>query len=271
MCKKFKFKEFCILISIIASISINVCYGQVNGEIKRWDLRMIEEGPIWHRLLTAYEFADINRYWPETKQDLETIINDYPESQWVDDAALALAIGQATVEEDIPGAIPGLKEIMEQYPDEHTIIDCECSRRYRIDEDWRIIVRNLVWINPDHEVIRTFPFEITGPGLVNYQHLGYLKYFEHLERYPRLTKDTAQVIIMQLLHRMGDLEGEIIEFNDLISRHPDIAESVNADKAAAAEPYSYYIGLKPFGYYPIFRPLHYAYHWMMQIYYSNGM
>ena len=65
---------------------------------KRWDLQMIEEAPIWHRLKIHYFKEPVKEYWPKRKTALQSVITQFPASRWADDAALMLAGGQASIE-----------------------------------------------------------------------------------------------------------------------------------------------------------------------------
>ena len=171
------------IFQIMLANGVSTAYGQEISS-KRWDLQMIEEAPIWHRL-KMYHFFDPIKYWPERKTELQTLINQFPASRWADDAALILAGGQASIEGDRAGALVTLRRVIADYPDGNTIVvnwlpDSGC----RLDEIWLVITGGL---SAKGSVSSSRPFD--RYGTISKGNLEILAYFEHLENIPdaRLT------------------------------------------------------------------------------------
>lgn len=255
-------------LALCAALFVLVCASglayaeQSTADPERWDLRIIEEEPIWRYLLVQYGSGPAEKYWPERKAALQTVIREYPDSQWADDAAVMLACGQATMEGDIPGGIAALRAVMEKYPLEHTIVEYW---------DWHtsgsgcIIAPDWLYVVPAHVSRRnpSFPSELVA-------------YFEHLEKYPRLTKDIAQYLIAYMLSYQGNKVGAIAELEDLISRYPDLAAINAADREEAARemaagPDGWFIIQDPgWEKLPLWRPQYRAYISLMGWYGDQG-
>ena len=137
--------------------------GQSVANTPRWDLKMIEEAPIWKHLLNSYPYADQARYWPERKAALEQVVMKYPKSQWADDAALVLACGKHDFENDANGAIRDLKNIGSTYPDGQTIVvEWFLGERCEFDDVWLRSQGGLVFLNPDDTIRIAKPFDRAG-------------------------------------------------------------------------------------------------------------
>jgi len=203
----------CIAIFILFGMSVLTHAQNISTDPERWDLRMIEEEPIWFNLFANYYFAEKGKYWNDTKVKLKTIINEYPESRWIDDAELMLAGGKASFEGDIQGAIDILEDIIEKYPASQTVVtywapDSGC----RFDMDW---MYSVAFIMGGKAFDRY--------GTINKYDRALLYYFEHLEKYPRFTKDVAKFIIALMLSQQGDMVGAITELESLIAINPDLS------------------------------------------------
>lgn len=237
---------------------------QFAGTAERWDLRIIDEAPIWSGLLVDYAYADRAKHWPDRKAALQTTVDEFPESRWADDARLLLAGGQASIEGDVTGAIASLRAAMDKYPLEQTVVgswapDLGCL----FDAAWLSEAPGLVILDADGSVRATHPYD--RDGLLSPQDRETLAYFAHLERHPRLTKDTAQLIIAQMLFHQGEVTAAIAGLEALISRYPDLAAINAADREAAANPDGYLIAHEPIWYLkPIWRPQYQAYCYLME-------
>ena len=237
---------------------------------QRWDLRMIEEAPIWDYLLVKYGYAAHAKYWPERKAALQTIVNEVPDSRWADDAALILACGKADFEGDANGAVAALREVIKKYPDGHTIVD-EWSppEGCRLDQAWLMWVGGLVFLNPDRTIGVSRPFD--RDGKISQEEREILAYFDHLEKHPKLTIDVAQCFIADKLWRQGKLAGATAELEAIIARHPDLAAINAADRQAAVQADGYLIGhVPPNETTPVWRPEYDAYLWLSGLYQAQG-
>jgi len=215
--------------------------GESALETPRWDLMMIKEAPIWKHLLNSYVYADPAKYWPERKAALEQVVAKYPESQWADDAALVLACGRCDFENDPKGAIHALKDIGSTYPDGQTIVvEWFIGERCIFDDVWLRSQGGLVFLNPDDTIRITKPFDRDGE--ISQGENEVLTYFEHLGKYPRSTKVTAEVFIAQQLLREGDTDAAISAMQAITSDSTGyLSKIVTADGVAASGPYGYYI------------------------------
>ncbi len=233
------FTIFCVGILFINPISAR---GQnIPGSNERWDLLMIKEAHIWNNLLTNYAYSDHKRYWPERKKALLKVINEFPGSQWADDAALILACSKASFENNTLGAIADLKKVIENYPDEQTIVvDWSPHDGCIFDDTWLMWQGGLVFFNQDGTVRTTKNFN--RDGNISPLEKEVLAYFNHLERYPRLTKVTAQLFISKILSYKGDKTGSINALKNITSESANYLPLIsNTDRIAASKPYGYYI------------------------------
>ena len=212
-------------------------------EPQRWDERMINEADVWKNLLPYYYYANKTSYWPERKQALMKIINEFPESQWVDDALLLMTDEKAVIENNIDGAILELRNIQKNYPNESTIIvywfdDFGCQ----IDRTWMMWVPSLIARDENNNVIRTYPFD--SDNNIDERELEVITFFEHLEKYPERTKDVAQYIIALMLAQKGDAEGAIHELEALLA-NKNLREIKTIDYEASKSPHGYLIESVP--------------------------
>ena len=137
-----------------------------------------------------------------------------------------------------------------------------------LDEAW-LSHRDLVLLNPDGSIRWSRPFG--RDGKISREEREILMYFEHLEKYPRLTKDVAQWIIAQMFCHQGDFVRAISELEAMIARYPNLAAITAADSEAANKPYGYLIGHEfPDESRPIWRPQYSAYIRLMDLYQSQG-
>jgi tetratricopeptide (TPR) repeat protein len=207
---------------------------------ERWDLQMIKEAPIWKNLLVNYAYADHKKFWPERKKALETILEQFPESRWADDAALVLACGKASFENNMDGAISALKKVAEIYPYGRTIVvEWDPQDGCRFDDTWLMWQGSLVFLNPDGTARTSKPFHRYGE--ISPLEKEALAYFNHLDQFPRSTKVTAQFFISEMLGLKGDKVGAVAVLEEIVSRSASYLPQINkADRGAASQPEGYY-------------------------------
>lgn len=240
-----KISSIFVLIFFTAGIGLFFpfsCSGeQSSAYTGRWDLRMIEEAPIWKNLLVNYSYAEHRKFWPERKRALEKILDKFPDSRWADDAALILACGKASFENDPNGATADLKKVVEQYPSGHTIVtywDPEDGCRF--DDTWLMWQGGLVFLNPDGTTRTAKPFHRNGE--ISQLEKEALAYFKHLEKYPKPTAVMAQLFISQILGLKEDMAGTIAVLEKIVSSSAAYLARINkADRIAASQSDGYYI------------------------------
>lgn len=239
--KKKDYIPFLYLV-LVGIMSFFVYGEQPPPDPNRWDLRMIQEAPMWMPLVVDYAASPRVKHWPERRAAIEKIVKEYPDSRWADDAALVLAGGKASFENDISGAIADLKKIIENYPNGDTIVggwgpEWGCS----LDATWLRARGGLVTLHPDDTIRSARPFDRDG-RISQRHHREYLAYFEHRARYPVATKIAAKFIIARIFYHTGDIEAAISTLEEIVSdSRAYIDEMVRADGEAALEPYGYHI------------------------------
>ena len=233
----------------------NFAHGQ---EIRsqRWDLRMEAEIEIWKNIRLYSSVNSAN--WPERKSRLEKVINQFPTSQWADDAALMLAGGQAAVDGNTESAIAALRQVMESYPSERTIV-----------VGWNLYsgcALEHIWMMVTVPILSRSSTRDRGN-----QWLEIIAYFEHLEKYPRRTVDVAQSMIAQMLYRQGDVKGAIVALEAIIDRAGDLKTLVAADNQLAKRPNVHLVSrLYRHAFREVDRPQYFAYRDLMRLYQSQS-
>jgi len=247
---------------------------QGSTSLPRWDLMMIEEAHIWNPFTWFYNGAryDTTGYlatnWNKRKVAIQAILEAHPESQWADDAALCLACIQ-TAEGNLQGAIRALEEVMERYPEGHTVVEfCAPYKGYILDENWLFLVWEAVQYHTDGEIQRSTPFDQNGE--FDPMERAILRYFAHLEEYPRLTVDTAQMALASLLYR-EDRDKADAELQAMLTRHSDLASLIEADRRAAADPDGHIVAVDIFTHrYRLYRIPCYGLRSLWQSYEARG-
>jgi len=230
-----------LVLGIVGAMGHAVCAGQPMPSANRWDLVMIKEAPIWKNLLKNYGHAPHEKYWPDRKVALEEVVSQYPNSQWADDAALILACAKADSENDTVGAIAGLQNVVKAYPNAQSIVVFwDPAIACVFDRTWLMWQGGLVFLNPDKTIRSAKPFDRHGE--ISQTESEALAYFEHLEKYPRSTKVTAQFFIAKMPYQKGDVEGAISALEKITSNSAGyLSTMVQADGVAALGPYGYHI------------------------------
>ena len=240
---KYASHSIIILVLVITSLSyVSIAQEKIPGDAERWDLRMIKEAKIWDKLTTNILYADRQKYWPERKAALESVVRDYPDSRWADDAALILACGRADFDNDIDGAITDLQKVAAEYPDGKTMVtswipggDFPCE----FDQTWTSSTGWLVFLNQDGSTRIAKPFD--REGTIPQLYKERLAYFNHLEKYPRRTNVMARIFISKLLVRKGDSAQATMVLKDVVLKSKDLAKTIAADSKAASGTCGYHI------------------------------
>jgi hypothetical protein len=231
-------KRSFILILILMAAGMGLF--STGSDTERWDLRMIKQAPIWKNLMVNYAYADHKKFWPERKKALETILDKYPDSRWTDDAALILACGKASFENDTNGAVAALKKVAETYPNGRTIVvDWSPGNGCRFDDKWVVWQGGLVFLNPDGSIRTAKPFHRHGE--ISDLEKETLAYFKHLDQFPRSTTVTAQLFISRMLGLKGDTAGAVSVLEKIVSHSAGYLPGINkADRRAASQPHGYH-------------------------------
>lgn len=208
---------------------------------ERWDQEMIREAASWRPLLVRYSRADHAKNWPERRKALETIVSQHSNSQWVDDAQLALACGMAAFENDAAGAITLLDAIIAGYPDASTIVvgyrpDFGCE----FDMMWVMCQGSLVSLNDDGTIRKARPYDRYGE--IGESSKERLAYFHHLRDHPRKTTVVAKVLQAQILYHAGQEDKAVVILDGIIAdARKTIATTAAADREAAQGQYGWHI------------------------------
>ncbi|MBN2133593.1 MAG: hypothetical protein JW741_29095 [Sedimentisphaerales bacterium] len=256
-----------IRMSLVAPILLIVWHGAAAQEpcddSFRWDLEMIEEAPIWHHLLVNYGYADHKERWPERRRALEKIVREYPQSQWADDAALILACGKASFEDNPKGAIADLQKLVTTYPHGATIVaHWDPEDGCLLDDTWLSWQGGLVFLNADGSVRLARPFSRDG---TTQREREALAYFRHLRRFPRATAVMTKLTLANVLLTQGQEDHAVSVLEDTVrTSRTYLAMVSRADRMAAARPDGGLIGLHPT------RPEHRAHLALMRHYEKQG-
>ena len=224
-----------------------------NNEIVRWDKDIINDADVWHKLLVKYVYKDRVSYWAEREKALLSIIEGYPNSKWVDDAAILMAGEKAIVNGNVDDAIVELRAVIEKYPKESTIINnWNFHRGCQINEAWLMWAPGLVIFNNDNTLRATFPFD--KDSSISILENEVLDYFSYLEKVPNNTRDVAKYVIALMLIHKSDIEGAISELKEIFTIDNDLSEIRYSDFQASKKKYGYLIGSEPpFDIMPVWR------------------
>ncbi len=227
--------------SMIVFTPTSLSEKHISPDTERWDIQMVKEARIWHNLLTNYYYAEHNRYWPKRKAALEKIVQEFPDSQWADDAALILACGKASFENEPAGAKAALEEVIRRYPNGRTVVShWHPEDGCKFDDTWLTWQGGLVFLKPDGTVRIAKPFDRDGE--ICHLEKEALAYFRHLKRYPRATKVMAQLFISEILGQKGDRADAIAALEKIVTNSAlYIAVISKADRVAASQPDGYHI------------------------------
>jgi hypothetical protein len=244
--------NYIILSLVFLLISISIVAQTKNENHNRWDMEIINESDIWRNLLVNYNCTDINTCWPDRQKALYKIVNEYPKSQWVDDALIMHTCDKAIIDNDLDNAIVKLREIQKEYPSESTIIDgWHYQRGCYINATWLMNAPSLVVRNENNIIIKTYPFD--RDSILDDLELETLAYFNHLDKYPQLTKDIVQYIIALMYLQKGEIEKAINELEALLS-NKDLQNIRNIDFEASKKPNGNFLeSVPPYDVAPLWR------------------
>jgi hypothetical protein len=221
---------------------------------KRWDQQLVEDFPIYLLLIKSGSagsgapeamqwevakrrggnFVDVNR---EAK--LSQLLKEYPQSAYADDASLLLARCAFLYHGDADGAIKGLYEVIQNYPQARK---CAWIAEESLFLEYAVMVPNEDgWYGkvPSKEQIEAMP---KGPSRDDWENTKklmstQLTYFEYLTAHPNWTEDEARYWIAWIIdqaglkERMGEAEKVLKEVVEL--RRPEMR--TKADLAAAKD------------------------------------
>lgn len=229
----FIFMRFGVVMGVLFLTILSI--GATSIHNQRWDLRMIKEAPIWSNLLKHYFYAEHQRYWPERKATLEKIIKEFPNSQWADDAALILACGKASFENNSAGAILALHQVAQKYSHGQTVVAYwDKADGCRFDEVWLTWQAGLVHLNTNGTIRKINPFGKDGQIFKREKEV--LAYFDHLERCPIRTAVISMLFKAKIQESTGDLQGAMVTLENVVSNaEVYLADLYRADKSAGKE------------------------------------
>jgi tetratricopeptide (TPR) repeat protein len=219
-----------LLLGILWSTFCPLWAAQVEPQTKRWDLMMIDEAPIWWNLVKYSLNADQKSVWPQRKSALNKILNEYPTSQWADDAALILAYNKLAMEGDANEAIKDLRAVIEKYPQANTIVSTDGAI---FDDVWLKSQGVLVYFNPDDSIQLSMPFG-KNPVL-SQQNKEILAYFDHLEKYPVYTKDVARIYISNIYGSQKNYKEAAQELEIFFTNTLQMMKALQADRIAVKD------------------------------------
>jgi tetratricopeptide (TPR) repeat protein len=202
---------------------------------------MIEDASVWTKLLTEYGNAEHKKAWVQRKAALQEIVEAHPESRWADDAALILACGKASFEDDARGAISDLEAVIKKYPYAQTVVeqwspDTGC----RFDETWLMWAGGLAMLGPDGLAITSRAFGAHGE--IVFVEREVLAYFEQLDICPRSTKVMAQLLISQIHAYAGGRDSAASVLEEIVDSSFAYTGLISAaDRAAASQDDGYYV------------------------------
>lgn len=240
--KKNRFLGSLVSLAIVTVTSIN-CQPVMKDPIQ-WDTKTISEAEIWKNLLVNYYYADHSFHWPERKESLLKVIEQFPKSNWADDAALMYAIDNAAFESNLDSGIVALRKVIADYPTASTIVSgWDSQSGCRINNTWLKWAPSLVTQDKDGAISKAFPFD--RDRRISILEREALTYFAHLDKYPNQTKDVAQYIIALMLVAKGDITGAIVELENNRASTQALAIIKSRDYDSAKVPYGYLLECEP--------------------------
>jgi predicted negative regulator of RcsB-dependent stress response len=247
-----KYFRYLIISKLFLIVSVFLNAQTIIEDPQRWDLGIINESAIWKNLLLNYNCIDITSCWTERQQALMKVIDEFPNSQWADDALLMMACEKAIIDNSIDEAILELRKIQKNYPYESTIVDgWHYQRGCHINETWLMSVPGLVVCDEIGNVRKIYPFD--RDSIIDNLEMETITFFKHLEKHPQRTKDVAQYIIALMLQKKGDIERAINELEDFLS-NKDLRKIRTIDYEASKKPNGHLIeSVPPFDAFPIWR------------------
>lgn len=171
--------------------------------------------------------------WPKRKAALQSIIDQYPNNQYADDAAIVLAYGKFEYENDSDAAIAALKQVIKQYPNSQTIL---CTLRipgmgFRFEEPWEKAVNGL----GDFDRIQA----MTEAGEMDQSILikRAIVYLNHIDKYPRSSKSFAHYLISGILMYENKCDAAVVEIEQVTREIAKFKKNMLADSDIASGKY----------------------------------
>jgi len=239
-------------LGLMVCAAIAACGSSVVGEEDspdaglRWDQRYLHEAPVFRLLVKPEGCGGLGPEWyhyqdlqtekpgavltdPEREPGLREMLEKYPDSEYADDAALLLARAKLFYHNDPEGAIRDLYKVIEDYPNGHWIAE---------DGVW------LDYIAPT-ALSGKVPERGRGYGTLRPEaepefEWRIITYFEYLENDPHLTVDMAKYWIAQIIISKG-LSKRFPEaernFKEVIEAHRNEGRTAK-DREAAKQPHA---------------------------------
>lgn len=256
-----------VLVNILSLLITGAVVASFNNEgANRWDKRLIRSAPIWERLIYKYAGATSTKKkdWPNRKKRLQEIVDQFPQSEYVDDAELAIACGVAAWEGNLDGSVQAFTRIISKYPEADTILYFWAPEGdWTFDPQWIRWAPGRVTTDANGQIISSRPFGGVSSGLSARERAALL-YFQHLGKYPRYTKDIAFLNIVAIRLARRKIDVALKELEGFTGRnHARMVKFNESDRIAAEKLDGIYVR-------GILRPVIRAYQLMTYIYASQG-
>ncbi len=216
---------------------------------KRWSDMVLEEREVLSPLLDI--LANGNKAnWPAARKRLKALLTKAPRSRFADDIELILAYNAAILDRDAEAALASYTRIAQRYPKGKSILNITPFGRIMLPDNPQYLVDHTFTIQ-GRRMLRKELHKQHLEGLA-FAERAFLRYFWHLEKYPRSTKDYVTPRILHLRH-IGDLGTKIEAYQQFLKKNHERMVAFNkADRAAAKEEDGFFVhGLE--------RPLEYAF------------
>lgn len=222
-----------------------------------WEQRMLASRPTIDSLLRGYRLRDADAAWDERRAALTTA-SVGGDVELAVSAALCLACGRASFEDDVAGALARVREIAETHGDKGTVVrGWSPSRGCVISEAW----------------IALAPRKPFGrDGSLDALERETIAYFEHLQRVPVSVGHVAMGICAAMSLAQEDTAEAIVQLERaVIDQWPALEEAVLEDRIASGMGSGYYIGnVFPLEAQPIWRPQYSAAVSLASLYAERG-
>lgn len=197
--------------------------------------RLFEERPAKARLFDCYSYADRAKFWPQRKASLQAIVDEYPNSQYADDAAVILACGRYDIEKDAEGAIVALNQVIKNFPDGRSILEpiWAAPLGCRFDWTWTRAMRSFSNLS-EYRNTRKRSVDDRAPHIVKGE-LDALAYFNHLTEFPVYTRDIVRLYISTILRTLDRFDEAALELEKVTREIERFSKTVQEDYVAALE------------------------------------
>lgn len=180
-------------------------------EEKRWDIRTTADLPKWKALLQEpyLEGKSLKEKWPKKKEALEALLAKYPNSDYADDVAVAIACGTAACENNSQDADRLLTRVIEQCAERKSLMGrWQPGQFYCLDHRW------YQWARDAAKGAQQRAWDGGSRSRPSRSKQATLAYFSHLEQYPNSTRDVATYyrIIIRLSRNPVQAQKELEKF-----------------------------------------------------------